>query len=111
MKKLILFIIAFFVFFSAKAQITQLQSDSLVLQRMSQDTQEHTILAKQTILPEFTITTSQNEILELDYSCWVYYVNFLEETNKNFYLFVKESNGNILQVINYSLIKGRRCLG
>jgi hypothetical protein len=36
--------------------------------------------------------------LELDYSCLIYYINYLEGTNTARYLVVKESNGNLLEV-------------
>ena len=98
MKKLILFIAAFFAFLSVKAQITQLKSDSIVLQRMSEETRQHSVHVKNNLQTDFTIYTSQEEILELNYSCWVYYVNYIEQTTVSHYLIVKESNGNILQV-------------
>ena len=90
MKKLILFITAIFAFLSVEAQITQFQSDSIVLQRMSEEIRQHTIHAKNHVQTEYTITTSQNEILELDYSCWVYFVNFIEQGNRTFVFVAKD---------------------
>ena len=98
MKKIILFVTAFFAFLSMKAQITQLESDSLVLQRMSQETRQHAILAQKGVQPKFTITTATGEILELNYPCWVYYISYIEQTNNNHYLILRDSSGNVLKV-------------
>ena len=98
MKKIILFIAAIFVSFSTFSQITQIESDSIVLQHISKETKLHAIFAQKGTQAKFAITTSQEETLKLDYSCWVYYVSYIEQANANHYLIVKESNGSILQV-------------
>jgi len=100
MKKILLLITALFAFLTAlTAQITQEEADRVVWERMGQETLPYTIYAKEGIQTEMTITTSTEEVLELDYSCWVYYVNYTGETNNNGrYLIVNESNGNLLEV-------------
>ncbi|MDR2407214.1 MAG: protease complex subunit PrcB family protein [Bacteroidales bacterium] len=100
MKRIILFIAASLVLLSARAQITQSESDSIALQRMSKEAREYTLFAQKNVQTDFTITTSVGEVLKLDYPCWVYYVNYIEQTDNHLcrYLIVKESNGNLLEV-------------
>ncbi|MCL2131861.1 MAG: hypothetical protein FWH36_05355 [Lentimicrobiaceae bacterium] len=85
---------------SANAQVRQSEADSIVLQRLSTDTRQHTILAKRDLQNGLSITTAMGEILELDYSCWAYYVGYIEGTDSkaNRYLVVKEDNGSLLEV-------------
>jgi hypothetical protein len=98
MKNILLFIAAFFLFLSAGAQITQYEADSIAIQSMGEETRQYTIYATQNLQTEFAITTTKEEVLELKYSCWVYYVSFVEDTTANHYLIMKESNGSVLQV-------------
>jgi hypothetical protein len=67
---------------------------------MSQETRQYTLFAQKNVQPTFNITTSKEEILELDYPCWIYYVCYIEEAdnNANHYLIVKEDNGSLLEV-------------
>jgi len=99
MKKLFLilsFPLAFI--FSLSAQITQTEADLIVMERLSDETKDFIIYAQDSVPTEgYTITTSLEEMLELDYSCWVYYVNYPDEPNGK-YLIVKESNGSLLEV-------------
>jgi hypothetical protein len=97
MKKTFIFIAASLVFLSLQAQITQSEADSIVLERMSQETRQHTIHAQENVQTNYSITTSQGEVLELDYPCWIYYINYFKNTIGH-YLVVKESNGNLLKV-------------
>jgi hypothetical protein len=83
------------------AQITQGQSDKVVLKRMSRETQPYTIYAKEDIQAAgMTITTSNEEVLELDYPCWVYYISYTRETDENAgrYLIINENSGSLLEV-------------
>jgi hypothetical protein len=100
MKRIFLFIAASLVFLVARAQITQSASDSIALQRMSKETRQYTLFAQKNLQTDFTITTSEGEVLELDYPSWIYYVNYIEETDNHVcrYLIVKESDGNLLEV-------------
>jgi hypothetical protein len=56
-----------------------------------------TLYAHEDVQTGFEVLTSTGEKLKLAYSCWVYYVNFTEETNGK-YLIVKESNGSVLEI-------------
>jgi hypothetical protein len=102
MKKIFLLLGALFAFYAiVSAQITQVASDSIVLERMNTEAREHTIYAKENLQMEnMNITTSNGELLELNYSCWVYYIHYTEvgENNANRYFIVNERNGNLLEV-------------
>ena len=106
MKKILLLLIALFIFGNiAKAQITQAASDKIVLDRMSTETRVHTIYAKENLQEGMTIATTAGEILELDYSCWVYFILYDDNAYKTtetaisgLFLIVKENNGSLLQI-------------
>jgi len=85
------------LFLTLSAQVTQTGADSIVKEHMNGELKPYTIYAKENVQTGFEITTATGEILELNYSCWVYYVNFTEVAN-NKYLIVKESNGNLLGI-------------
>jgi len=99
MKKITILILLFAACaLSLSAQVTQLQADSIALDRMSSDQRAYTLYAKQDLQDEgYTITTSQGEVFELDYPCWVYYVTYTNEIATK-YLVVKESNGSLLEI-------------
>ena len=98
MKKTLLSIVTPIIFLSAiSAQITQEQADALVMERMSQETQSHIIFVKDGVQTEMTITTANDEIFELDYPCFVYYIRYAEGMNDKF-LIVNASNGNLLEI-------------
>ncbi|MDR2972440.1 MAG: hypothetical protein LBU83_11015, partial [Bacteroidales bacterium] len=97
MKKNTLFIFILFVCaISLQAQITQKEADIKVTEHLSGIAIPFTLYAHEDVQTGFEVLTSTGEKLKLAYSCWVYYVNFTEETNGK-YLIVKESNGNILE--------------
>jgi len=100
MRRLILFLVFISSATGLFAQVTQSEADSIVLQRLSTDTRQHTILAKRDLQNGLSITTALGEILELDYSCWAYYVGYIEGTDSkaNRYLIVKENSGSLLEV-------------
>jgi len=112
MKKILLLIIAPFVFLSAlSAQITQEEANKIVLERMSQETQPYTIYTQEKLQEQgVTITVSAGEVIELDYPCWVYSVDFrqfiidpfLEVSHIKYaptrFLIVKKSDGNLLEI-------------
>ena len=98
MKQILLLLsLPFLSFFSLTAQITQEQADEIVIERLCNDTGDFTIYAKEDVQTNFELATATSETLELSYLCWVYYADFMEETNGK-YLIVKESNGNVLEV-------------
>ena len=104
MKKISVLFVVPFIFCSAVwAQVTQVASDSIVLERMNTETRPHTIYAKENLQAEgMTITTVAGEIIEFDYSCWVYYIHYDDQADETFaarrYFIVKEISGNLLEV-------------
>jgi len=104
MKKLVLLMVVPFAFnFATSAQVTQSEADSIVLERLSIDSQPHTVYAKaNTQADSLSISTALGELLDLDYPCWIYYVRYDEQADSTptarRYFVVKESNGNLLQV-------------
>jgi hypothetical protein len=64
---------------------------------MSNEANDFIIYAKEDVQIAFEVITATGEILELDYPCWVYYINITDNTNGK-YLMVKESNGNLLEI-------------
>jgi len=98
MKKTILLIfVPLMLFLTLSAQVTQTGADSIVKEHMNGELKSYTIYAKENVQTGFEITTATGEILELDYPCWVHYVDFANVTNGK-YLIVKESNGNLLEI-------------
>ena len=97
MKKLLSFIAPFVLLSTLSAQITQQEADSIVQERLTQETKLYSLHAKETVQESITITTSTNEVIELEYPAWIYFVNYTEETNGK-YLIVKESSGNLLEI-------------
>ena len=81
-----------------KTGFTRIKADEIVLEYMSRELRQYGIYAQENIQTEgSTITTSTGEILELDYSCWVYYIRYSDDAS-GFYLIVKDSNGNLLKI-------------
>jgi len=98
MKKIFLLLAASLICLTTiSAQVSQEEADQIVIDRMSDETSDFTIYAKDGVQTTFEVITATGETLELNYPCWVYYVNFADETNGK-YLIVKESNGNLLEV-------------
>ena len=99
MKKILLLIIApFTVFTSLFADtISQDEADRIVLEHLSKETQSYIVYAKEEVQKEMVIITSTGELLEINYFCWVYFVNYID-TYQGRYLIVKWSNGNLLEV-------------
>jgi len=95
-KIIILIIVQTFFLPALFAQITQEEADSIVLERLNKETQSYTVYAKEDVQKEMIITSAAGEMLELDYSCWVYYIRY--KANQGRYLIVNKSNGNLLEV-------------
>ena len=96
MKKIVAVTMPFVFLTALSAQVTQEDADEIVREHMSQETKPHNIYAKEGLQNEMLITSSAEELLELDYFCWVYYISY--GINTGFYLIVNESNGNLLKV-------------
>jgi len=96
MKKIFLIITPFVFLSTLSAQITREEADEIVLERMSREIPPYTVYAQENIQTNMVITTSAEEVIELDYACWAYYINYAD--NANCYLMVNESNGNLLEI-------------
>jgi len=99
MKKILLLITLPLIYcFSLSAQVTQEEADVIVRDRMQSELKFFTLHAKKDVqLEGIILTTSTEEIIELNYAAWLYYVNYVGEVNGK-YLIVKASNGNLLEV-------------
>jgi len=98
MKKIFpLILVPLLSLFSLPAQITQVEADEIIIKRLCSKTSDFIIYVKENVQTGFEVTTATGEVLELDYPCWVYYANITNETD-NKYLFVKETNGNLLEI-------------
>ena len=96
MKKILLLLTAPFAFFFVlSAQIMQEKADSIVMERLNQETQPYNVYAKKGVQTNMIVTTSAGETLELDYACWVYY---FEQDFACSFLIVNESNGSLVEV-------------
>ena len=99
MKKVNIIFLVLFVCcaLAPSAQITKKQADEMVLEHLSQESLPYSLFAKEDVQNNMIIETAVGEILELDYACWVYYINYAD-TDSSYYLVVKETNGNLLAV-------------
>ena len=96
-KKNIILMLVLPAWVTLSAQTTQEQADSIVSKHLSQKTQAYTLYAKADVQEKMTVSTSAGETLELDYACWVYYINYSEKTTGK-YIIVNESNGNVVEI-------------
>ena len=86
---------------SLLAQTTRKQADNIVKEYLQSELVQYNLLYVHTGLPSIegiTIITSNEEIFTAKYTCWAYYLDENEPTQRR-YLFVKEDNGNLLEVI------------
>jgi hypothetical protein len=109
MKQLTLLIVASFAFLTGlSAQITREESDSIVLERLNREKLSYILYAKEGVQAEMTINTLKGEELELDYPCWIYYLQrwfrpdvqyaIEQDCCLRHYLVVNATNGNLLEV-------------
>jgi hypothetical protein len=85
---------------SLSAQTTREQADAIMLNHLQSDLQ-HEFLYVNVSTPDaegICITTSNEETFRAKYACWAYYLNE-SELSQCRYFFVKEDNGNLLEVI------------
>jgi hypothetical protein len=83
------------------AQITRVQADAIVLDFLKNEVTDSGFLYVHANAPSeegIVITTSNEEAVKAKYACWVYYLNE-SELSKSRYLFVKEDNGSLLEII------------
>jgi len=90
---------------SLSAQITREQADEIVFQHIKKEVTPPYLLYVNVNTPSETgiaITTYNEEAMQAKYACWAYYLNEspgLSEPSQHRYLFVKENDGNLLEVI------------
>ena len=90
---------------SLSAQITREQADMIVLEHIQNEVTPPYFLYVNVNTPTaegIAITTSQAEAMQAKYACWVYYLNenpVMSAPSQHRYLFVKEDDGNLLEVI------------
>jgi esterase/lipase len=80
MKKILLLLVAPFIFFTAQSKtITPEEADGIVLDRLSQETQQYTVYAKDGVQQKMTVTTANGEVIEVNYKFWIYYVDYIND--------------------------------
>jgi hypothetical protein len=90
---------------SLTAQITREQADTIVFQYIQDEVTTPCLLYVYNQTPsanEMTINTYNDEIIKVKYACWTYYLNEnpeIPEPCQHRYLFVKENDGNLLEII------------
>jgi hypothetical protein len=106
MKKSIILMSAFIIgAASLPAQITQEQADVIVTEYVKSNIAEPYLLYAHLETPSaegLAIATFQEEIVNVKYACWAYYLDEnpeLSEPSQHRYLFVKEDDGNLLEII------------
>ena len=105
MKKISLFVTHFVIIISLFAQITREQADAIVFEHLQKVVTEPYLLYVNVKAPSeagIDLTTSNAENMKIKYACWAYYLNEhsgVSEPTQHRYLFVKENDGNLLEVI------------
>ena len=102
MKKIIFSMLALLAWAaSLSAQITREQADAIVLDYLKNEGVQADILYindKEPAEEGITLTTSNEETIRAKYACWVYYLSERDPAQSR-YLFVKEDNGSLLEII------------
>ena len=107
MKKTIIILILAFLAGTTPlfAQITREQADAIVWEHIQNEISAPYHLYVNINLPsdeEINITTNNEENVKVKYACWAYYLNEFPDINgpsQHRYFFVKENNGNLLEII------------
>ncbi|MCL2042078.1 MAG: T9SS type A sorting domain-containing protein [Bacteroidales bacterium] len=90
---------------SLSAQITREQADAIVWEHLQDEVTPPYFLYVNVNTPTvegIAITTPQGEAMLAKYACWAYYLNenpVMSAPSQHRYLFVKEDDGNLLEVI------------
>jgi len=107
-KTVLLFTLLVMSVITLSAQITREQADNIVLQHIQEEAIPHYLLYINVTMPSaggITLTTNNEEIVDVKYACWAYYLNEhpgVFEPTQHRYLFVKEDDGNLLEIITYN---------
>ena len=100
------------------AQISREQADAIVLEHIQKEVTPPYLLYVNVNTPSeegFVVTTHMGETVKAKYACWVYFVyesfsfcpTCLYALTQDRYLFVKEDNGSLLEIItNHNLVLG-----
>ena len=106
MKKFIIPILALIALnTSLSAQITREQADKIVWEHLQNEVTLPYFLYVYNYAPSaegMIITTYNEETVKVKYACWAYYLNEnpgVSEPSQHRYLFVKENDGNLLEII------------
>ena len=100
-KKIILILVLVVWATTLPAQITRGEADVIVKEYLQGEGVESNLLYVNINAPNaegVLIATSNEETFRAKYACWAYYLNE-SELSQCRYLFVKEGNGNLLEVI------------
>jgi len=85
------------------AQITREQANAIVLEYIQEIALPYTLYVHTNAPKEdIVLTTFSEEVIKIKYACWAYYLNEnpgTSEPARQRYFFVKENNGNLLEII------------
>jgi len=87
------------------AQITREQADKIVWEHIQNEVTTPYLLYVHNDTPSaegLMVTTYNEEAVKVKYACWAYYLNEnpgVSEPTQHRYLFVKENDGNLLEII------------
>ena len=101
MKKLVSVVVLSLWAMYLPAQTTRGQADTIVRNHLQNENLQNCPLYVNVNAPNqagIVITTSNDEVIKAKYACWTYYVDETEEFKRR-YFFVKQDNGNLLEVI------------
>ena len=101
MKKLVLVVFLSPWAISLTAQTTRGQADTIVKEHLQNENLQNCSLYVNVNEPNqagIVLTTSNEEVINAKYTCWTYYVDETEQFKRR-YFFVKQDNGNLLEVI------------
>ena len=108
MKKIFSIVILSLWVMSLSAQTTRGQADTIVKEHLQNENLQNCSLyvnVKEPNQAGIVITTSNEEVINAKYPCWTYYVDETEQFKRR-YFFVKQDNGNLLEVITSNDISG-----
>ena len=102
--KILLSILALFACAATLSAITREQADEIVLEYLKDKETQHCILRVNVNTPNeegIAVTTYGGEIFKAKYACWAYLIDkpHMSGPYLRRYLFVKEDNGSLLEVI------------